>query len=360
MNTTFELPLSRIEKKQSAWNRFARVGIGIVSWAAVLLCLALAGLVIGVTQMPGMAKGLVFIAGLALIVARWKVARSGWVKVCLLAALVALGPVAVWLSQVLAYTPPILGADGKPLPGSIATMETVRVNGVDEWLIIRGKDASRPVLLYLSGGPGASELGLVRGYNPALEDHFLVVVWEQPGSGKSYSARPYATLTVEQYVADGLAVVKHLRERFQQDKIFVLGSSWGTILGVKMVQQKPDWFAAFFGMGQMVNSTENDILSYEYALAMAREKGDPEAVEAIEKFGPPPYTGEGAALKYGNYLNYVNQYDAESAGHSMPADFFEKVFLTAEFGLLDTINQLRGSIDGMDLVYAAQLGNLNM
>jgi len=103
-------------------------------------------------------------------------------------------------SQWTAHTPPILGEDGKPLHGSIATMEKVRLGGVDQWLILRGQDVEKPVLLFLSGG---SEAACVFRFNAELEKHFVIVVWEQRGCGKSYpSINPKADLTIDQYTSD--------------------------------------------------------------------------------------------------------------------------------------------------------------
>ncbi len=94
--------------------------------------------------------------------------------------------VIVLVSQWMAYTPPIIGDDSKPLPNSIASLEKVRLGGADQWLIIRGQSVDKPVLLFLSGGPGESEAGLVLHFNQELEKHFVVVIWEQRGCSKSY------------------------------------------------------------------------------------------------------------------------------------------------------------------------------
>jgi pimeloyl-ACP methyl ester carboxylesterase len=357
MNRTTPSRMPTASHKRNAKNIFMKIAAGILIVLSMLMVL----LVEAFTFMRLPARMIVGAAAVLFLFILWRYQSKPSAANAALAGLILLGPAAIWLSQILAYTPPILDSQGKQLAGSIAVMEAIQVNGVEEWLVIRGKNEHNPVLLYLSGGPGTSELGLVRGFDPALEEQFVVVVWEQPGTGKSYSARPYSTLTVDQYVSDGLAVTQYLRQRFQQDKIYLMGSSWGTILGVWMAQQQPGWFAAYIGMGQMVNTTENDIMSYNYALDYAQQKGDTEAVAAISKYGPPPYSGQGAALKYSNYLtSYVNVYDAENAGQKMPADFFQRIFLMPEYGLVDEINQLRGAMDGMDHVYAPQLRNLDL
>ena len=146
--------------------------------------------------------------------------RIALVGVLLVAAL------AVVASQAFATTPPIVDAQGKPLPGSIAALEKVTLNGSEQWISVRGRDTTSPVLLFLAGGPGGSQLATERYALSGLEEHFVVVNWEQPGAGKSFDAVDRATLTPERYVEDAHALALLLRERFGQEKIYVLGESW--------------------------------------------------------------------------------------------------------------------------------------
>ncbi|HUL62324.1 MAG TPA: alpha/beta fold hydrolase, partial [Methanocella sp.] len=144
-----------------------------------------------------------------------------------------------------ASTPPILGADGKPVPGSIAELTSVRIGGSNQELLIRGYDASNPVLLYLSGGPGQSDLAYPRALFGELEKNVTVVSWDKRGTGYAYPGLdPASTLTFDGAISDVIEVTNYLRERFHQDKIYLLGESYGTILGAKAVQQRPDLYYA--------------------------------------------------------------------------------------------------------------------
>jgi len=106
------------------------------------------------------------------------------------------------------------------------------------------------VLLYLAGGPGQSDLGYTRAYMTELEDDFVFAVWDQRGTGKSYpSLDPAETLTLERAVLDTIELSSYLADRFGQQKIYLMGSSWGTTLGVLAVQQRPDLFHAWIGTG---------------------------------------------------------------------------------------------------------------
>lgn len=190
-----------------------------------------------------------------------------------------------------ASTDPILGADGEPLPGSIAELTAVPIGGHDQWIMLRGHDVEAPVLLFLEGGPGGTALGSMRYAGQQLEQHFTVATWDQRGTGKSASAlEPRETLTLDQAVSDTIEVTEYLRERFDEERIYLLGSSWGTTLGTLAVQARPDLFHAYIGSGQMVDQQETDQLMYAESVAYAQRAGDTAFAQQLATIGPPPYT----------------------------------------------------------------------
>ncbi|HET9221952.1 MAG TPA: alpha/beta hydrolase [Roseiflexaceae bacterium] len=255
---------------------------------------------------------------------------------------------AVAASQVFAATPPIADAQGRPIPHSIATLEKVNLNGSEQWITIRGKNVNNPVLLYLGmGGPGGGGFA-TRGLFEPLEEYFVVVSWDEPGTGKSYNAVPIDTLTPQRFVADAHALTQMLRARFHQDKIYVYGVSWTSILGVWLVQQYPDLFYAYIGNGQMVNTTENDVMGYQLALNYLTERGDTAMAETLRRNGPPPYSGEGLVGKYVAYIDVLNDYMGEP--RYMLVIPIVPLF-APEYGLVDKVNHTRGLIDSFAVVY---------
>lgn len=130
--------------------------------------------------------------------------------------------------------------------------------------------------------------GFTVGADATLEQDFVVVTWEQRGAGKSYSALdPVETLTLEQTVADTIEVSNYLRDRFDEDKIYLVGNSWGTIPGVLAVQQHPELFHAYVGTGQMVSPQNTDIMFYEDTLAWAKQTGNDALATTLRQNGPP-------------------------------------------------------------------------
>jgi len=245
-----------------------------------------------------------------------------------------------------AITHPIVGLDGAPLPGSVAELIQVPIGGHNQALMIRGRSTDNPVLLFLAGGPGGTEMGAMRA-DTGLEQDFVVVTWDQRGAGKSYAALdPVDTLTLEQAVADTIELTDYLRARFGQDKIFLVGQSWGTTLGVLVVQQRPDLYHAFVGAGQMVSQRETDIMHYEDTLAWAERTGNATLIAALRQSGPPPYDD---LLNYEPALAHEhdwNPYPTLDVSKEMPAILF-----VPEYSLMDKINGLRAFLDTFSVLY---------
>lgn len=318
--------------------------------AAIVLCLPLLLLPIS-TAVPAWVWIPLAIAALALVVVQFLISPP-WRGIAVsLAGLVLLSLVAILASQFFAMTPPITDAQGNAIRESIATLEKVNLNGSEQWILIRGKDVDKPVLLFLAGGPGGSQLVTARRALAGLEDHFVVVNWEQPGSGKSFDAVDRSTLSPERYISDGIALVNYLRERFDEKKVYVLGESWGSALGIWMVQRNPELFHAFIGTGQMVAFLENDLMCYEFALKLAHDRGDTQKVAKLEQQGPPPYYGEGVAMKEAAFLmdtfNYMN---ADPAIADDGFNTFQDL-AGSEYGLYDKVSWFRGALDTLGAVY---------
>ncbi len=181
-----------------------------------------------------------------------------------------------------ASTPPIAG------DGAVSGLERVEIGGVEQTILVRGRDVSRPVLLYVHGGPGGAHLPLARMYSAALEDAFVVVHWDQRGAGASCDGVDRGTLSLDRIVTDAIELSEHLASRFGGDgKIVLLGHSWGSVVGVLAAQKRPDLFHAYIGLGQLVHGGRNEELSYDWVVSEATRRGDHEALAELRDISPP-------------------------------------------------------------------------
>ena len=304
-----------------------------------------------VPMLLGTLVGLALAPRLGVPVAR-PLGAGGWIAVAALAG-VSLVTAAVIARP--ATTAPILGTDGAVVPGSIAELTSVEIGGHEQALMIRGRRADLPVLLHLAGGPGGTDIGAMR-LDTGLEQRFVVVTWDQRGSGKSYPAfDPAETLTLEQVVADTVELSEHLAARFGHERIYLTGQSWGTIPATLAAQRRPDLYHALVATGMMVDVRETDRLFHDDTLAWARERGDTALAERLEAMGPPPY-----AEPVGTYPHLVG---AERALNPYP-EFDGRSEMTAtiwkpEFTMMERIGAMRGLVDTYARLYP-QLQELDL
>lgn len=203
--------------------------------------------------------------------------------------LLAAFAIIIWFSRE-GSTPPFVDARGIAIKGSVAEMRWLRLGGVEQSVVIRGRSSDAPVLIWLHGGPGFPETGYWRKHNAELENHFMVAYWTQRGAGRSYSpAIPATAMTLERFVADLDELIEYMQGRFGNRPVLIVGHSWGTSIGVAYAQKRPAKVAAYVGIGQVVNTQEGERRSYLYALSEARRRQDEAGIAALTKLGPPPY-----------------------------------------------------------------------
>jgi len=255
-----------------------------------------------------------------------------------------------------ASTPPILGPDGQPVPGSVAELVKVDLNGTEQTVMIRAADPDNPVLLYLSGGPGQSDFGYARPISSVWDDDVVFVDWDQRGTGNSYPAiEPMSEMTLDNAVADTIALSEYLTERFDEERIYVMGESWGTLLGVLAVQQRPDLYHAYIGSGQMVNIRETDRRIYEDLTAYAARSGNTELAATLAGFGAPPYRDFPLTnAMIWTYYDYIYEPYTPSATYThligdAGVGFFG--LLASEYDLNNKANAVRGLFDTFAIMY---------
>jgi pimeloyl-ACP methyl ester carboxylesterase len=170
---------------------------------------------------------------------------------------------------------------------SIDSGAFVDVNGAPQWLTLRRADRTHPAL-FIIGGPGSCFAALAPFFTN-WERKLTLVQWDQPGGGFTFAKSGVEATTIARLVDDGLRVAEVARERLGVRKLALLGFSGGTIVGLNMVQRRPDLFSAYVGSGQIVDWRRQDSASYELLLTRARALDDDTMLRELDAIGPPPY-----------------------------------------------------------------------
>lgn len=174
-------------------------------------------------------------------------------------------------------------------PRGIEQAMYVPLGGVDQWIQIRGDDRNNPVLLFVHGGPGFAESPMSSRFR-AWEASFTVVMWDQRDAGKTFVRNgPQHDMSLARVAQDGIELAEYLRHHLHKSKIVLLGHSWGTMVGLRMVHDRPDLFSAYVGTGQVVSIAEKEPVNYARTMAKLKAAHDEEGVHALQAIGPPPY-----------------------------------------------------------------------
>ena len=185
----------------------------------------------------------------------------------------------------------------------------VHLGGIEQWVTIRGEDRQNPVLLFVHGGPGDVTNPWSFAYFAAWEKRFTVVQWDERGAGRTFrkTGRSVAsTMTLDRMAQDGIELSEFVRKHLTKNRIVVVAHSFGSILGLRMVQARPDLFYAYVGTGEVADETKNYSVAYAALLEKARSTGNQQAINELRRIGPPPYAnGEG----YGIQRKWANTFE---------------------------------------------------
>jgi pimeloyl-ACP methyl ester carboxylesterase len=235
---------------------------------------------------------------------------------------------------------------GLVVPDSIAEITTVNIQGIKNWLVIRGRNVHNPILLFLHGGPGSPELPLLRHFNEPLEDEFVLVYWEQPGTCKSYSPDMQdSDLTVDKFVDYTKGVIDYLRARFGKDKVYLVGHSWGSALAILAAKKYPEVVHAVVGVGQVVNPVAGEISSFRLTLRRAREEKNDVAVNELAGLGDPPAYVLAADDNYDGFMikrKWALFFGLALYGKRSYKDYERYYFDATEYTVFDLLPYIRG------------------
>ncbi|MFP8876640.1 MAG: alpha/beta hydrolase [Myxococcota bacterium] len=227
----------------------------------------------------------------------------------------------------------------------IESLEKVVLGGLEQTIYLRGHDQKNPLLLFLHGGPGLPSMPQAREFGLRLEEHFVVVHWDQRGAGSSCDQKiPNESLNREQYLADTLELVNLLRHRFRVEKIHLLGHSWGSVLGAITAQRHPELLHTYIGMGQVVNIDRGEQISYRFVVEAAKAEGNQNALRELETI-QPPYANTKEVMIQRSWLGYYR-------GDSLSGDAIERsaraVFLSPEYDISTKLSFYGCAINSLD------------
>ncbi len=249
----------------------------------------------------------------------------------------------------------------------ISEINYLDINGTEQYVLIRGEDKDNPVLLFLHGGPGASATALLRKYNSELEKYFTVVYWDQRNAGKSYKTKfPKEQIKVSLYNQDVDFLVSYLRKRFNKEKLFLVGHSWGSRLGIYAIDRNPEHFMAYVGIGQELEAYRGELLSYRYTLERAKALNHKKALRDLNESGAPQ-SGDFSTMYKNGFWGLVQQkhwllkLGGERYGKTNYSDWISNIWFSREYSFSDLIKYGKSSgFSAGNIIYDPDFNNYNI
>lgn len=249
---------------------------------------------------------------------------------------------------------------GKTTGRPIALIDKPVINGVPQGMIIRGTDTANPVLLFVHGGPGmASYSYLTDAFKDGMEKLFTVCYWDQRGAGLSYvTDTDTVGMNLGQLARDGAAVARYLQHKFNKQKIYLLGHSWGTWLGSFMARENPELYEAYLGIGQLGNPYASEAASRNFVLHEAKKLGKDKMLRKME--ASPLPSPDADAASWQNYLMVERPFVFELGGarygksRSM-LSIARDVLFCREYTLLDKWHYEKGIFFSQKMLWPAMI-----
>ncbi|OCA88324.1 alpha/beta hydrolase [Bacillus sp. FJAT-27225] len=242
----------------------------------------------------------------------------------------------------------------------IDSVEEVMLGGVTQSILIQAENPDNPVLLFLHGGPSTPIPGIAcrgKDYTIAtntkeLVKHFVLVFWDQRGTGKSYNPKlSEDSFTIRQFVSDANELTDLLRNRFNKEKIFLAGHSWGSVIGLHLASEQPEKFHSYVGVSQIISWTETDRFALQWAKEQARKRGNKKALKELESVGEPPFLDSyeqwGVLRKWLVRFNSMI-YSDDQIKHPGMLKSTKELFQSKDYTLKDVYNTF---VKGFQLVY---------
>lgn len=151
----------------------------------------------------------------------------------------------------------------------------ISLGGTQQYVEISGVSDKNPVLLFVHGGPGWPQTPMLRYFNADLTKSFIVATWDQRGCGLSYVNDSLAQhVNLDQIVSDAHELTQLLQKKFNKQKIFLAGFSWGSVVGMTLALQHPEDYLAYVGISQVVNLKQGMEVTQQWLFEKATEKMD--------------------------------------------------------------------------------------
>lgn len=230
------------------------------------------------------------------------------------------------------WTPKITGEN------SISELQRIKINGSKQTVMIRGHQKDNPVIIVVHGGPCCSEIPYIKKYQKNLEKKFTIVHYDQRGSGKSYNVfEEYSNLSPALLVEDLIELSSFISKEFGNQKIILMGHSFGTYISMQAIAKEPQLYRSYIGIGQVADKIVGETDNLNYCIEQAKLQNNQSDVSYLESLRNSIETGQIIAPR-----NCVRKYGGAALQINETKDMVEGILFNPEYNFMDAIRYSLG------------------
>jgi pimeloyl-ACP methyl ester carboxylesterase len=171
---------------------------------------------------------------------------------------------------------------------TIDSTGTISIGGIKQFVSIKARDNTNPLLLFLHGGPGNSVIHYAEKFTHKLQEHFIVVQWDQRNAGKTLTLnKSTEPLTLDLFESDTHQVIDSLLKRFHRSKLYLVGHSWGTFLGFYVAKNYPELLYAYIPICPMIDQLESERIILKVMKEKASKNGNEKGLQELNRVKIP-------------------------------------------------------------------------
>lgn len=237
----------------------------------------------------------------------------------------------------------------------ISELFPLKLGSYEQWILIRGQNKHNPILLFIHGGPGTPNIGVAADTQQLLEKRFCVVNWDQLGSGLSfYHNISKEHMTIAKMVEYTHALIQYLLKKFNQKRLYLVGHSWGSLLGILTAQRFPELIEKYIGVSLMVDGELNEKYAYEYCYECAISSNRKKAIEQLDKIGSPPYSDWMKGLQ--TRSNWSNHFRGALFTGNLASIYLSRMLKSKEYKVVDLYRFMSGFMLSLKNIWPEVMG----
>jgi len=227
----------------------------------------------------------------------------------------------------------------------INKLEKVKINNSWQWVIVRGKNIDAPLLLHVQMGPGLPIIPEADTIEKLLhlEDHFLVVYWDQRGCGKSYDKNTNPkTINITQLTDDVVECTRYLLKKYNKDKAILSGYSLGASLSLMAAKKEGSIFSHLFLTGIDIDIPAANKYAVEFSIAKAKENNNTKLIKQAIKFDKQPITDAKIFQERAKLLTNLGGVNTGTSYNRLLMATIKNMLFSKEYSFMDILKTNNG------------------